>query len=539
MRVRWFEGILVWVVIAGIVMVGLAIGLIHVLDRQIIERAGAKNLHAEFLRAASSVSRVIQKSGDIHNIGELQEAFQYIFELRPGIRRLSAFELFPDSTALIYSSDPASAPATLSEYERREVAAGRSVTHFDLEGTDRGWLIVAPIVLNGQVVGALRGRFSLWKYDGLIQQEGQLAKDIGVGAVIITSLVFLGLIRLKVHRPIRELLGAMRRAESGQLTSKAPLIGPADIQEVAYQFNQMLDRVREALAAKEQLLGEIQGFNDTLVQTVAETKEELHRANLLLVEARIQTERASKLAALGELSAVVAHELGNPLNAIGGHLQLLQKEVASPESHRHLTIIRAEVARMVTIIQHILESTRIEIQSVPVDLNTVVEDVHRLIAPSLSGRRIVFKADLAPWLPPVAGDRRALHGVIFNLATNAIQAMPDGGELEVTTSPYLDDRTGKTVFFQGARLNEGAVRLTLRDSGCGIAPDHLPRIFEPFFTTRHHEGGTGLGLAICHRVVFSLGGGIGVESTIGHGTRFIVDLPLWDGGSKGGSSDGQ
>jgi signal transduction histidine kinase len=316
-------------------------------------------------------------------------------------------------------------------------------------------------------------------------------------------------------------------------------MGPADIQEVAYQFNHMLDRFREALVAKEQLLGEVQGFNDTLVKTVAETKEELHRANLLLVEARIRTERASKLAELGELSAVVAHELGNPLNAMSGHLQLFQKKMSSQEPDRHLAIIRAEIDRMTSIIKHILASMRTEIQSEPVDLNTVIEDVQRLIVPSLSRDHIILKTDLAPSLPLVAGDRRALHGVIFNLVTNAMQAMPDGGELEIVTSPSIKGSVGSSVFFRGATLKDGAVRLTVRDSGCGIAPEHLPRIFEPFFTTRHHEGGTGLGLATCQRVISSLGGRIGVESVIGHGTRFIVDLLPWEGVRKGGgASDG-
>ena len=539
MRVRWFEGILVWVVIAGMVLVSLAIMLNHVLDRQIIEQTGAKNLHAEFHRAAGTVSRIISKSGDIRNISALEEVFQDIFELRPGVRRLSVFEILPDSSRRIYTSDSASAPTMLSQYERNEIAAGRSVTHFYKDGSDRGWMIGAPILVNGEVVGALRGRFSLWEYDELIRQEGQSAKDIGIGAVIISSLAFLLLVRIKVHRPIRQLLRTMRRAEAGDLTSHAPLMGPADIQEVAYQFNQMLDRFREALVAKEQLLGEVQGFNDTLVKTVAETREELHQANLLLVEARIRTERASKLAELGELSAVVAHELGNPLNAMSGHLQLFQKEMSPREPDRHLAIIRAEIDRMTSIIQHILASTRTEIQSAPVDLNAVIEDVQHLIVPSLSRDRIVLKTDLAPSLPHVAGDQRALHGVIFNLVTNAMQAMPDGGELEIVTSPSIEGSAGNSVFFRGARLKDGAVRLTVRDSGCGIAPEHLSRIFDPFFTTRHDEGGTGLGLAMCQRVISSLGGRIGVESVFGHGTRFIVDLLPWEGAREGGgASDG-
>ena len=327
MRVRWFKGILIWAVIAGVLMLSLTIFVLYVLDRQIIEQTGAKALHVEFLHDASSVRRIISTSGDLHDINALKEVFHDIAELSPGIRRLSVFELLPDSSLRIYSSDPASTPTRLSDYERHEIAAGRSVTRFDTEGSDHVWVFTSPLLVNGEVIAALRGRFSLWEYEELIHQERKLAESIGVGAVIITSLVFFGLIRIKIHRPIRGLLETMRKAESGQLLSKASLTGPADIQEMAHQFNQMLDRIREAIVAKDQLLGEARGFNETLVNTVAETKEELHRANLLLVEARIQTERASKLAALGELSAVVAHELGNPLNAMSGHLQLLQKEM--------------------------------------------------------------------------------------------------------------------------------------------------------------------------------------------------------------------
>lgn len=529
MRVRWFEGILVWVVIAGIALVGLTIALIHILDRQIIEQAAARNMHAEFLRAASSVSRLISKSGDLHDVDAIQEAFQDIFELRPGIRRLSVYEVLPTSSILLLSSDSATVPTALSEHERSEIVAGRSMTIFDASPTDRAWLITAPIAMNGRVVGALRGRFSLWKYDRLISQESQLAQDFGVGATIITSLVFLLLIRFKVHRPINQLLRAMRRAEAGDLTVHAPLIGPADIQEVATQYNRMLDRVREAITVKEALLGEIQGFNDILKRRVADTKEELHRANTMLVEARIQTERAEKLAALGELSAVVAHELGNPLNSISGHLQLLLKESDRNERHRHLTIIRSEIDRMVTIIQHILASTRLHVQSAPVDLNEVIRGIEGLIAPGLSGKRIVVKTDLAAQLPPVAGDQRALHGMIFNLVTNAIQAMPKGGELVVKTLHAFDDRVEGILVLRGdAALKTGAVRLILCDTGHGMPSDRLGKIFEPFFTTRHSGGGTGLGLAICHRVVSSVGGRMAVHSTLGQGTCFTIDLPIWN-----------
>ncbi len=539
MRARWFEGILIWVVITGIVLVGLAIILIHVLDRQIIEQAAARNMHAEFLRAASSVSRIISKSGNIHNVNALEEAFEDIFELRPGIRRLSVYEISPQASLLVHSSDLETVPKTLNETELGEIKAGRSLAQFDSSTSDRAWLITAPIFLEGQVIGALRGRFSLWKYDRLIQQESRLAQHVGVGAVILTSLVFLVLIRMKVHRPIGELLRAMRQAETGDLTSQAPLNGPADIQEVSQQFNRMLDRVREGVAAREELLGEIREFNEILTKRVAETRNELQRANTMLVEARIQTERSEKLAALGELSAVVAHELGNPLNSISGHLQLLLKEADPNADHRHLTIIRSEIDRMVTIIQHILESTRLQVESAPVDLNQLIRDIQKLIAPGLSDKRIVLKTDLGEQLPCVAGDLRALHGMIFNLVTNAIQAMPAGGELSVKSFQPVNERVEGVVIIQGdASLKKGTVRLKLSDTGQGIPSDRLTKIFEPFFTTRQNMGGTGLGLAICHRVVSSVGGRMVVQSVVGQGSCFTIDLPIWSDSRTGGRSCG-
>ena len=539
MRARWFEGILIWVVITGIVLVGLAIILIHVLDRQIIEQAAARNMHAEFLRAASSVSRIISKSGNIHNVNALEEAFEDIFELRPGIRRLSVYEISPQGGLLVHTNDLDVAPTALSEAELGEIKAGRSVTQFDSASSGRAWLITAPILIEGRVIGALRGRYSLWKYDALIQQESRLAQDVGVGAVILTSLVFLALIRIKVHRPIGELLRAMRRAEGGDLTSQAPLNGPADIQEVSQQFNRMLDRVREGVAAREDLLGEIRGFNEILTKRVAETRNELQRANTMLVEARIQTERAEKLAALGELSAVIAHELGNPLNSISGHLQLLLKEADPKAGQRHLAIIRSEIDRMVTIIQHILESTRLQVQSVPVDLNQLIRDIQKLIAPGLSERHIVLKMELDESLPCVAGDPRALHGMIFNLVTNAIQAMPAGGELSVKSFQPVNEHVEGMVIIQGdASLKKGTVRLKLSDTGQGIPSDRLIKIFEPFFTTRQNMGGTGLGLAICHRVVSSLGGRMVVQSVVGQGSCFTIDLPVWSEPRAGGRSCG-
>ena len=533
-------GVLGGVVVTGIVLVLLAIASVNVMDTILIERAAAQDRLDAFLRAAAAMSRIVGKAGsDIRDVQALNEAFVDITELRPGIRRLSVFDVSGDVDMLITSTEPGQAPTTLSDQERTSVRAGQAVTSFDDAEEDRGWIITAPVVVKGQVMGGLRGKFSIARYDRLIEQERAVGKVLAVAMVALTSLVFLLLLRVQVHRPVASLLQAMRRTEGGDLAIQAPVGGSSDIREVVSQYNRMVDRIREAAAVKEQLLQEIHRFNHTLQRKVSETTEELRQTHAMLGEARAQAERAEKLAALGELSAVVAHELGNPLNAISGNLQMLKDDATIEDRDRHLSVVRAEVKRMIEILHHILESTSVRIERSPVDLNTVVRDVLAVNAPGLPHRSIELVTDLPQGLSPVAADPQTLHGVIFNLVTNAIQAMPQGGELAICTRHVRNEESDGTLIVAGTHeLEDCAIRLIVRDTGHGIPPEYLQRIFEPFFTTRQAQRGTGLGLAICHRAVSSAGGRLAVQSVVGQGTTFTIDLPLWKGRRLGKESDG-
>jgi signal transduction histidine kinase len=307
--------------------------------------------------------------------------------------------------------------------------------------------------------------------------------------------------------------------------------GPSDIQELAAQFNRMLARLREDQVDKDHLLGEVQHFNETLQKRVVEATKELQQTNDELVEARLAFEQNQRLASLGELSATVAHELGNPLNALSGHLQMLTHASDSSDRQRHLAIIRSEVDRMVAIIRQLLDQTRMHLQPVAINLNGIIREVLSLLLPGLPRQRVTLKADFQADLPPVASDPRALHGLLFNLATNAVQAMPSGGELIIRTRVVCStELPGTVIVSEGALVNGTSVRLIIADTGKGIPPEHVTRIFEPFFTTRHDQGGTGLGLAICHRMVTDSGSRLAVKSEVGHGTEITVDLPIWNEG---------
>ena len=522
------DGIMAWVAITGGILIVLSIIVIVFLESRIVDQAGAEDRQRGFLRAAEFVGKMISKTGGIRDLTVTEELIKEVRELRPGIKRLSVFEITSESASLILSSDPRAAPRTLGLQELAEIHAGRSVMQLDDSSEERAWRITAPIIVDGKVVGALRGLYSIKEFDALKQEIG-LTKVVGLGVGVVTSLTFLLLVRFRIHRPVYQILSAMRKVEEGNLSVRAPVTGPAEIQEVASQFNRMLGCVREEGIERDRLLEEVRHFNETLQKRVADATEELQRANLELVEARIAMERSQRLAALGELSATVAHELGNPLNALSGHLQMLSHTDDASSRQRHLAIIQSEVDRMVAIIRQVLNQTRVRLQSTPLNLNSTIHEVLSLLSPGMTRRHVTVKTDLQDDLPLVAGDPRALHGLVFNLVSNAKQAMPSGGELMIRTRVAGGtELPGTVIVSEGVLVNVGAVRLTIGDTGNGIPPEHLARIFEPFFTTRHEQGGTGLGLTMCHRVVTDSGGRLAVKSDVGQGTEFTVDLPIWN-----------
>ncbi|MEP7152507.1 MAG: ATP-binding protein [Nitrospira sp.] len=539
MAARWFKSLLAWVIVTAVVLIVATIVVVDLADTLVVDETAARDRHAAFLRAAGAMSRSIQESEQSRHLETIERTGREILQLRPGLRRLSYFEITENRSPLIWSSDTDHAPDVLPVSEVSELKAGRSASYFDTSTDDRAWIIAAPITIKGQMIGALRGRFSVAKFDRITAEEREHVRLIAVVMVALTCLTFFILVQRQIHRPIHRLLEAMRRAEGGDLTSRTALEGPSDLQEVSRQFHRMLDRVRAAMNEKEQLLEEIQRFNTTLETRVTEATNALEQSHTMLGEARIQAERNEKLAALGELSAVIAHELGNPLNAISGHLQLLEKASDREQLRRHLTILKSETDRMVCTIQNVLDSTRIQAETIPLDMNAIIREVLAVVTPTAEAQKITLKTNLSPRLPLVMGDARALHGLVFNLITNAVHAMPRGGELDLTSTDMVYGELNGVVVIHGSpKLNCGAVRVLVRDTGAGIPEKTLLRIFEPFYTTRHHAGGTGLGLTICQRTVSAHGGRIIVQSAVGQGTQFIIDLPAAIQGAPEGDTSG-
>ncbi len=229
-----------------------------------------------------------------------------------------------------------------------------------------------------------------------------------------------------------------------------------------------------------------------------------------------------RLAAIGAMSAGLAHEIRNPLGAIKGAAQLLLNPDGTPadptpESGEFLNIIVEEVNRLNKVVTQFLDYAKLaksETQEYEaVDLNEVIAFTIQLLEKNENAEPIQINLKQDELLPHISGDKEALRQVFLNLGLNAFHAMPEGGTLEVLTSRRRRSRLGYGSFAE----------VRFRDFGKGIAPEVLEKLFIPFFTTK--EGGTGLGLAISQRIISQHGGTIEVHSRVGKGSTFSVFLP--------------
>ena len=223
---------------------------------------------------------------------------------------------------------------------------------------------------------------------------------------------------------------------------------------------------------------------------------------------------SQKLAALGRLTSGVAHEVKNPLNAMRIHLELLKARLGTSQLavRENVDVIAHEIVRLDRVVQGFLKFVRPEeIRLAPVPVEALLAEAARLMAPEANRAGVRIAQDVAPDLPPVAGDAELLQQALTNLVTNSIQAMPKGGTVTL-----------------GARIGpDGAVEIRVADEGVGIAAQDLEKIFRLYYTTKSQ--GSGIGLSMVYRTVQMHDGRVDVESEVDRGTVMILTLPVAPG----------
>jgi two-component system sensor histidine kinase HydH len=235
----------------------------------------------------------------------------------------------------------------------------------------------------------------------------------------------------------------------------------------------------------------------------------LQRQTEELLEVSEQLRRSERLAALGELTASIAHEIRNPLGGISGAAEIVGREGVAPEVRAEFSdILRKETARLNQAVQNILTFARGRKSEVrETDLGEVARRVVRLVAHEAQQHSVSIAQEVPPGLR-VETDPLLVEHILLNLVLNAVQAMPNGG----------------AVTLSARNTPPGPVALTVRDTGPGISPENLGKLFQPFFTTK--TTGSGLGLAIAKGIVEAHGGSIHIESAVGKGSTCTVKLPI-------------
>jgi two-component system NtrC family sensor kinase len=256
--------------------------------------------------------------------------------------------------------------------------------------------------------------------------------------------------------------------------------------------------------------------NVLMTQTVV---NRIRHADIEREEAIAKTEHSNKMATVGRLAAGVAHEINNPLAIINEKAGLMEDMLEQSgdlkqQKEKFLNLLGGifdSVNRCRKITHRLLGfSRRVDIGRDLIDMNDTIKEVIGFIEKEVLYRNIRLELNLKKDLPRIETDKGLLQQVFLNIINNAIDAVHEGGLIEVSS---------------GVRGDE-AVRVSIRDSGTGIPKDKIKHIFEPFYTTKEKDKGTGLGLSISYGIVHRLGGSILVESEVSKGTTFIVEMPV-------------
>jgi two-component system NtrC family sensor kinase len=239
-----------------------------------------------------------------------------------------------------------------------------------------------------------------------------------------------------------------------------------------------------------------------LYENQKEMYAELKRTQRQLIQ-------SEKLAALGQLSASLAHEINNPLGIIKNYLLIFSDSIGEEDASReNLKTVKQEVDRIARIVRSLLDFSRPEKNKMaPLNLASIIEQTVSLLDKEYLNRDIKIRTELPGDLHPVIGSVDQLKQVFLNLLVNSKDSMPGGGEITIT-----------------ARNTEQGVEIEFSDTGCGIAEEDASRLFEPFFTTKEQGKGTGLGLWICYSIMERHGGDIRMKSKK-KGASFVLTLP--------------
>jgi signal transduction histidine kinase len=385
---------------------------------------------------------------------------------------------------------------------QQAIYSGETIKKINPSGGKEHLLISAPLYRNNVTTGALQ--ISLPLND--VEESMASFQQVVVVFTITTAFTFIVLGSLLLTRylinPLEKLIKVTENITEGYFPQKLAPSGRNEIGTLSASLSRMSEKLNEDR------------------KKISQNIQSLEESNRELKKAQDEVFRSEKLASVGKLAAGVAHEIGNPIGIIMGYIEILRQNMNQQEENTDtLQRVENEIMRIDKIIRELLSfSIPSKTTLLPTQINQMIEETASLISHQKAFNTIILEMNLQSGLPYVMADKQQFQQVMINLFINAMDAMPDGGKLIVTTEPY-------TAANKDTPPSPPDIRIIAEDTGEGIGKEHINRIFDPFYTTKSAGKGTGLGLSVSLRIIESFGGKISVKSSPGKGTAFTIILP--------------
>jgi len=484
-----------------------------------------KNLIKDAIEDSAAYSDLVRKSTRYSMLTFHRDAIQQTVEEISSRKEIENIRIFDGKGRISYSSRPdeigkrtdkkgaacggchrdsLNPSETLSQSGRWTISEGgehRILTFIEpIYNGPSCYATSCHIHIEGQkVLGILQTDFSLSTVDNTIRRQTFAITLFAVAFMTVSALVLYMILSRFVLSPVTVISKAMSKVSEGELEQSVSIGSADEMGRLAATFNVMTKDL--ALAR-----GRMENWTMALEDGIAKKTEELKRSQDKLIQ-------AEKLASLGRLTADVAHEIRNPLTAVGGFARRLNKIATGPKEKEYAGIMLAEVDRLEKILRDVLTFSRDGRSYLEKnDLRDVVQDALKIYEDLFVEQSIEAEVRIEEGILPVLMDRDQVRQALRNLVNNAIDAMPKGGALTVTAG--REEHNDVSYMF-----------LRVSDTGPGIAAEDLPLIFEPFFSTKTSVHGTGLGLSITRKIMEEHGGFIRAENIAG-GSAFTLYFPF-------------
>jgi two-component system, NtrC family, sensor kinase len=490
---KWRYGLSLRARLALFVALGVTavIALLSFLQVRLVERTVEQQLIDSARGTAQAVADGMRSIDEVDVPGWLHD----FIEAEPAVRAITLVA-FDNGESSVFASTSSQERAEALDLAKEAVTAGGP----QLVQTNALTTVATPVHNVGRKLGVVV-TVSMGAADQVRRQARMIALWSAAPTVLLLTFLVDLLARRLIHRRVAVIVGTMREVAEGQIAARAPVGRQDELGSVAAGLNEMLERM-------EHFSIELQQRIDLATGELRERNVELEESYRRVLMLRDALTRAERMAAVGQMAANVAHQVGTPLNLISGYVQMVREGSADPTTRERLEIVERQIQQVTGVLRSMLDHARQRSPRELVDMRRIVQYACETARPQLALAGIHLEVRLEDTLPEIEADPTQLELVVLNLIKNSLDAMPYGGTLRIAATEI-----------------DTGVCLEVADTGTGIPPEMLARVFEPWITSKTVGQGTGLGLAIAREVVEAHGGTISIRNVEAGGAVVTIHLP--------------